>query len=256
MYWNEDLKLNYSDYIVFVYESGDHSLTSFKTEYPVFVLCFCIVHKEAYVNQIVPDIQRLKVQTFGHDQVIIHEHDIRKKKCAFSQLNKEARDQFMSDLSNSMNNVPLTIVAVVIDKIKHTNRYARPYHPYNLALKFGLERVFSFIKLQEQSKDLTHVIVEERGPREDKELELEFRRVCSGQNNTRSKMPFEIIFANKKKQFIRSAVSRYNCSTNWFICNSTKPTKSSVRHHKGEAVQRVAELRGGQWTKSVPLIKQ
>ncbi len=198
MYWNEDLKLNYSDYIVFVYESGDHSLTSFKTEYPVFVLCFCIVHKEAYVNQIVPDIQRLKVQTFGHDQVIIHEHDIRKKKCAFSQLNKEARDQFMSDLSNSMNNVPLTIVAVVIDKIKHTNRYARPYHPYNLALKFGLERVFSFIKLQEQSKDLTHVIVEERGPREDKELELEFRRVCSGQNNTRSKMPFEIIFANKK----------------------------------------------------------
>jgi hypothetical protein len=198
MCWNEGLKLNYSDYIVFVDESGDHSLTSINSEYPVFVLCFCIVHKETYVNQIVPDIQRLKVQTFGHDQVIIHEHDIRKKQGAFSQLNKEARDQFMSDLSDSMNNVPLTIVAVVIDKIKHTNRYARPYHPYNLALKFGLERVFSFIKLQEQSRDLTHVIVEERGPREDKALELEFRRVCSGQNNTRSKMPFEIIFANKK----------------------------------------------------------
>ncbi|OMH30091.1 DUF3800 domain-containing protein [Motiliproteus sp. MSK22-1] len=38
----------YSDYLVFVDESGDHSLTSIDEQYPVFVLCFCIVRKDLY----------------------------------------------------------------------------------------------------------------------------------------------------------------------------------------------------------------
>lgn len=43
-----------------------------------------------------------------------------------------------------------------------------------------------------------HVVFEQRGPKEDDELELEFRRICDGQNNREINLPFEIIFSDKK----------------------------------------------------------
>ncbi len=43
----------------------------------------------------------------------------------------------------------------------------------------------------------THVIFECRGKKEDKKLDLEFRRICDGQNNW-GELPFDIIFADKK----------------------------------------------------------
>ena len=44
----------FSDYIVFVDESGDHSLDVINPQYPVFVLAFCILPCKAYVEQITP----------------------------------------------------------------------------------------------------------------------------------------------------------------------------------------------------------
>ncbi len=41
-------KENFSDYIIYVDESGDHSLESIDKEYPVFVLAFCIFNKKIY----------------------------------------------------------------------------------------------------------------------------------------------------------------------------------------------------------------
>ncbi|HEX7760663.1 MAG TPA: DUF3800 domain-containing protein [Caulobacteraceae bacterium] len=38
----------FSDYIVFADESGDHGLEAYSADYPVFVLAFTLVHKEAY----------------------------------------------------------------------------------------------------------------------------------------------------------------------------------------------------------------
>ena len=71
--------LPFGDYIVFVDESGDHSLASINPDYPVFVLAFCIVSCAAYIEQITSAVRRLKMHTFGHDLVILHEHDLRKK---------------------------------------------------------------------------------------------------------------------------------------------------------------------------------
>lgn len=42
--------MRFSDYIVYVDESGDHSLTSIHAGYPIFVLALCIFHKEEYAN--------------------------------------------------------------------------------------------------------------------------------------------------------------------------------------------------------------
>lgn len=37
-----------------------------------------------------------------------------------------------------------------------------------------------------------------RGNKEDNELELEFRRICDGNNPTKIQLPFDIIFSDKK----------------------------------------------------------
>ena len=44
----------HSDYIVYVDESGDHSLTSIDPEYPVFVLSFCIFRQGEYAQTVTP----------------------------------------------------------------------------------------------------------------------------------------------------------------------------------------------------------
>jgi Protein of unknown function (DUF3800) len=184
-----------SDYIVFVDESGDHSLDVINPDYPVFVLAFCIFPCDAYIDQVTPAVRRLKMTLFGHDLVILHEHDIRKKSGAFAALSKDRRDALMQGLTKTIEQAPMTLVAVVIDKVRHKARYAAPQHPYHLALQYGLERVRKFLRLKDQAGRLTHVVCEARGQKEDKEMELAFRRLCCP---PLTPYPLELTIADKK----------------------------------------------------------
>lgn len=79
----------FSSYIVYVDESGDSSLEKIDKGYPVFVLAFCVFHKRYYAEQLVPEVQGLKFNYFGHDMIILHEKEIRKKEPPFSFRTKE-----------------------------------------------------------------------------------------------------------------------------------------------------------------------
>ena len=46
----------FSEYIVYVDESGDHGLESVDPNYPIFVLVFCVFKKEDYVNRIIAQL--------------------------------------------------------------------------------------------------------------------------------------------------------------------------------------------------------
>jgi hypothetical protein len=89
----------FSDYIVYVDESGDHNLTSIDDGYPVFVLAFCVFHKQHYSTTTIPAIEKFKFKHFGHDCTVLHEHEIRKRKNSFSILNtNEIYDLFVNEL--------------------------------------------------------------------------------------------------------------------------------------------------------------
>lgn len=66
------------EYVVYVDESGDHGLTQINPQFPVFVLAFCAFGVADYVSQVVPSVERLKFDFFGHDMVVLHEREIRK----------------------------------------------------------------------------------------------------------------------------------------------------------------------------------
>ncbi|MFZ4776385.1 MAG: DUF3800 domain-containing protein, partial [Terrimicrobiaceae bacterium] len=114
----------FGDYIVFVDESGDHNLAQIDPQFPVFVLLFAVMSKTDYVEQICPTLQRFKFDYWGHDEVVLHEHEIRKPSGDFLfLLQKPLRERFLGDLTAQMAALPATVIAVVIDKPGYVARY-------------------------------------------------------------------------------------------------------------------------------------
>ena len=190
--------MQHGDYIVFVDESGDHSLESINEDYPVFVLAFCVVQRNDYVLRITPAVRELKMELFGHDLVVLHEHSIRKKTGAFSKLSRTSRDHLIAQLTRIISDVPMTVIAVVIDKVRHKAKYLTPFHPYHLAMQFGLERIVNFLRINGQEDKTTMVIFEARGKKEDSELELHFRRVSDDLVAKGTNTALDIVIADKR----------------------------------------------------------
>jgi len=187
----------FSDYIVFVDQTGDHGMTNINRDFSLFGLAFCVFAKADYSERVTPTLRQLKFATFGHDMVVLHEHDIRKKENAFAMMSRVPREKFLADLNRIIESARFTLVAVVIDK-RSLQPPVLPANPYHLALLFGLERVARLLAERGQGERLTHIVVEARGKREDTELELEFRRICEGANGLGRPLPFRLVVADKR----------------------------------------------------------
>lgn len=167
----------FSDYIVYVDESGDHSLGNIDKEYPFFVLAFCIFSKADYL-QVIQQMTALKFKYFGHDKVVFHESDIRRKRDDFNIFNRESQAKFMNDYWQVIDNANFTVISCVIDKLKHKEKHEIPDNPYELSMQVCIEKFRDFLAENNVDQDaLNYIIVEKRGKKEDNDLELEFRRI-------------------------------------------------------------------------------
>lgn len=176
---------DFSDFIVYADESGDHGMVSIDPHYPVFALTFCVMRKDEYVEAVVPAMQRFKFGIWGHDSVVLHEHEIRKSKGPFGLLmtDRVLRERFYAELNALIEGAPMTIYASVIDKEKHRTKYADPWNPYEIALHFCMERLHMMLTAQGEHGKRIHVVFESRGAKEDAELELEFRRIAGNDSH-------------------------------------------------------------------------
>lgn len=187
----------FSDFVVYVDESGDHNLKSVDQGYPIFVLAFCIFHKRHYSTVVVPKLQKLKFEYFGHDLVVLHEHEIRKEKGDFNIFKaKSERDSFVGRLTDIIGLSNFVLASCVIKKNEIVGAGSAD-NPYDIALKYCLETLYDFVEEKGQQELQTHVVVEQRGRKEDADLELEFRRICDGENKYRTAFPFKIRMASK-----------------------------------------------------------
>lgn len=188
----------YSNFIVYVDESGDHGMQTVDANYPVFVLAFCVFYKGHYSEKVVPVLQKFKFNHFGHDLVVLHEHEIRKEKGSFKFHSKPHKEAFLDGLTSIIEASNFILVSAVIDKRQLKDKHGVGTNPYHLALGFCLETLYELMLEKNQDHTLTHIVVECRGDKEDKDLELEFRRVCDGANRLGKSLPFDIIFASKQ----------------------------------------------------------
>jgi len=177
----------YSDYIVYVDESGHASIDP-DPNYPCFVLAFCLFQKSSYSRQVVPALQDLKFRFFGHDMVVFHEREIRKALDEFAILkSRRIREEFHQELNSLMKGAEFSI-------LHHTIRKDGQHLPgdnlYHIAAQSCLEGLYEKLDELGQKEGRTHVVFEMRGHAEDRLLELEFRRVCAGDN--KHQVPFRI----------------------------------------------------------------
>ena len=181
----------FSDYIVFADESGDHGLQSIDASFPMFALAFCIIAKADYISSVVPAFQRLKFDVWGHDGIILHEHGIRKETGDFAVLrtSRAWRETFHERISAIVEAAPITVHAAVIHKQRLLDKYVSPWNPYDIALLFCIERLLETLKARQQDGKSVHVVFEGRGPKEDAQLELAFRRIVGNDGNWGWKRP-------------------------------------------------------------------
>ena len=200
--------MQFSDYIVFVDESGDHGMDSIDEGYPLFVLSCCLISKRDYMATVVPAMQQLKFATFGHDAVVLHEREIRKDQGPFAIFRTPGRKaRFLQALTDVLARTPMTVFSTVIDKRLLSAHGRRSENPYESSLRFCLERIFDDLQRLGQtelhgSPLMTHVLCECRGRKEDSELELAFRRICDGDNAQHARLPFDPVLVDKKSNAI------------------------------------------------------
>jgi len=188
----------YSNHVVYVDESGDHGFISINKDYPVFVLAFCIFEVNSYINHAVPALESFKFGYFGHDQVILHESEIRRRAGEFKPLNDRGlRDQFMESLTGIINRSEFTLLSVLIDKTRYIQQHPDADNAYRVALSAGLPFIYHLLKSDSDVDCTTHVIFESRGAKEDNQLELDFLRICSGGNAHNENYPFKFRKASK-----------------------------------------------------------
>lgn len=121
----------FSDFIVFADESGSPVLEGPDPTFPVFVLSCVLISKQVYAEQVVPQLQRLKFDFVGHDQIVLHERDIRRQQKAFAflQANSAVREAFLNRINDIVAGADIDVITAVIDKVRLAERYAKPWNP-------------------------------------------------------------------------------------------------------------------------------
>ena len=169
--------------IVYLDESGDHSLELVDKDFPFFALAMFICEETIYNHKISPAINQFKMDFFGHEAVIIHSRDIRKAQRDFGILTNPAkREEFYRKLNQIMSHSNYQLIVSVIKKQDHKEKYGiLAENPYDLAMIFCMERLLPLLEEKKQAR--VQLIAESRGKKEDNDLMLSFLRIASQGTN-------------------------------------------------------------------------
>ena len=196
----------FGDYVIFVDESGDACLDPISTHFPILNVSFCLIRKDHYIDMIVPTLQALKYRYFGHDQVILHEREMRQGRDAFERIHQTSsvRDTFHADVQRWVAESPFHIVSATVHKERLVERYKHPFDPYHIAMRFCLERTKDFLMRHNQQGRVTQIVFESRGKKADRATDEEFARVLASEQpwgyrtTDFSGTPLEALFISKQ----------------------------------------------------------
>lgn len=164
--------------VVYLDETGDHSLELIDKYFPVFGVVLLVCDIDVYIRRIIPTVCRFKFDYFGHEGVVLHSREIRRAQGEFGFLTNPSRRQPFYERINQIMSLDYRLIGSFIRKQRHKDRYGDwAAHPYELALTFALERLLLLLESEEQSD--IQIVAESRGKREDDELRLSFLQVIN-----------------------------------------------------------------------------
>lgn len=161
-------------YVMFLDESGDHSLDKIDPEFPMFVLVGCIFSREDHDGVVEARMRQYKQDLFGRRDIILHTADITRNRGSFERMKEEAfRQRFYAETNALVAGLDFTVVACAIHKQRLADQYGRfAFDPYVLSLECLVERFVFFLQ---EKNELGEIVAESRNPSFDKELDLAFQ---------------------------------------------------------------------------------
>lgn len=167
------------NYYLFLDESGHHGLKTINQEFPILLLCGCIIEKEYYEKVFIPNLNELKQRFFKRTDIILHSRDIRKWQNEFKTLgDPKIRSEFYNDLDKLISQTDFTVISSAVLKDKLIKQYGpQANNPYDLSLTFILER--TVFLTDRFDCDKVKVIAEARGKNEDAKLHDQYQIIIS-----------------------------------------------------------------------------
>jgi len=184
------------NYYLFLEESGHHGLKTVNQEFPVFLLCGCLLEQSYFNTEFSNKLNDLKLNYFGTTEIVLHSSDIRKWQNKFKIFgDPNLRHRFYHDLNALISNTKFTIIAAAILKEGLIQEYGpRADNPYNLCLSFILERAMFFTDTVKGGN--IEVVAEARGKKEDASLQHQYQLVLSNGTPYVKSRRFQKIFTD------------------------------------------------------------
>jgi hypothetical protein len=154
--------------VLYLDESGDHSLDAIDPSYPVFVLGGVIV-AAADIRELCRELARLKRRLFGNAHIVLHTADAARNRNGFERLTDLAtRQAFYEEVNSLMDSARYSVIACAIHKPSYVaTATATRKDPYVVCLEMLVERLCVYAAgLQEQAV----IVAECRGPILDRAL--------------------------------------------------------------------------------------
>ena len=159
----------FSEFIAYGDESGTATFGKIEADFPAVGLAFCVFRVEDYVREVVPRVQAMKFRHFGHDQVVLHESEVRRRSGQFRFGSAVEWSAFMGDLDALIKDLPMTVVAAVVDQRELQRRHVKALDAYDLALRCCVEQLVEKIEAEDRAgpRSEIHVVAEARSPKHD-----------------------------------------------------------------------------------------
>jgi len=165
--------------VLFLDESGDHSLTSIDPQYPLFVLGGIMADVEYAKGEMTDRLNTFKRDLLGSEELILHTADMVRNRKGYEGLaNPVFRERFYGELNSLLADLKYRIVACAIRKDSHLERYGlAAVDPYHLGLEVLVER-FCYEVGQRAGGGV--IVAERRGRFLDRQLKRAWLTLKSG----------------------------------------------------------------------------
>lgn len=167
-------------YRLYVDETGNHDMDHVEDPNQRFLgLVGVAVSLQEVRDHLGPRLEELKRRHFPYDPddpPVLHRKELVNRRHPFHTLRDPAVEvAFNDDLLALLEDVEYQVIAVVIDKLEHRDRYSTwLFQPYHYCLKVMLER---YVFLLESRSATGDVMAESRGGVEDRRLKDSYARL-------------------------------------------------------------------------------
>lgn len=110
--------------ILFLDESGDHSLMKIDPQYPMFVLGGVIMDKDYAKGEVTELVRDFKRRMLGSEDAVLHTADTTRNRNGFERMKEPPfRESFILGLNELMSGLDYKVVACAVQKTEHLAKY-------------------------------------------------------------------------------------------------------------------------------------